>query len=618
MRHRVQRAGLLAMAAFGAAFAVHAQDGAGTRVMHGASLVDELKYPAGFKHFDYVNPDAPKGGRIRVQAPLASFDSFNGYIVQGTPEVWASHLLYETLMTDAYDQPSTMYGGIAESLELPADYSWVVFRLRAGARFHDGKPITAEDFVFTLKLLREKGAPVYASYYKNVVSAEALDARTLKFSFDEKGNRELPFIMGQLPALPKHYWEGRDSAGQPRDFARSSLEPPLGSGPYRLGRFEAGRYAEYERVKDYWGRDLPVNLGRFNFDVIRVDYYRDDDVALQAFFADEYDVRIEMSARNWATGYDRPAVQDGRVVRQRLPYVEPITAQSFSLNLRREKFADRRVRQALGLAFNFEWLKTNIFYGEYERVRSYFHNSELAARGLPSPAELELLEPYRAELPSELFTTEYSPPVSDGTETNRNNLLRALQLLQQAGWKLQGGALVDAAGKPFEIEFLLDSSSFERIIQPYIRDLEKLGIRGSIRIVDSAQYIQRVQAGDFDVFSYVVANTLSPGNEQRDHWSSAAAGEPGSRNFGGVRNPVVDALIEKLIFAPDRAALVAATRAMDRVLLWNYYTIPAWTSTDSRYAYWDRFGRPPVNIEFGPSGTYTSGIAELWWSKEAE
>jgi microcin C transport system substrate-binding protein len=565
-----------------------------------------------------VNPDAPKGGRLRVQGPIGSFDSFNGYIVQGAPDVWANYLLYETLMSDSFDQPSTMYGEIAESLEMPNDYSSVTFKLREEARFNDGKPITAADFVFTLKLLREKGNPFYASYYKNVVSAEAIDAQTLKFTFDEKGNRELPFIMGQLPALPKHFWEGRDAAGQARDFGRSSLEPPLGSGPYKIGRFEAGRFVEYERIKDHWSRDLPVNVGRFNFDVIRVDYYRDEDVSLQAFFADEYDVRFENSARNWATAYDHPAVQSGRIVQQRLPYVEPITAQSFSLNLRREKFADRRVRQALGLAFNFEWQKTNIFYGEYERVRSYFHNSELAASGLPSPAELELLEPYRKDLPPELFTTEYAPPVSDGTETNRNNLLRALQLLQQAGWQLRNGALVDSAGRPFEIEFLFDSSTFERVTQPYIRDLEKLGIRGTIRIVDSAQYIARVQAHDFDVFMYVVGNSLSPGNEQRDFWSSAAADEPGSRNYGGVKNPVVDAMIDELIFAPNRAALVAATRALDRVLLWNYYTIPAWTSTDTRVAYWDRFGRPAVNVQFGPSATFTSGIADLWWSKEAE
>jgi microcin C transport system substrate-binding protein len=618
MRQSIQRSGLLAVAIFGVACAVQAQEEAGWRTMHGASLVDELKYPPGFAHFDYVNPEAPKGGRIRVQGPLGSFDSFNGYIVQGTPEAWTGYLLYETLMTDSYDQPSTMYGGIAESLEMPDDYSSVIFHLREEARFHDREPITADDFVFTLGLLREKGAPFYASYYHNVVSAEALDEHTLKFTFDETGNRELPFIMGQLPALPRHYWEGRNAAGQPRDFARSTLEPPLGSGPYRVGRFEAGRFVEYERVADHWGRDLPVNVGRFNFDVIRVDYYRDDDVALQAFFSDEYDVRIESSARNWTTGYDRPPVRDGRIKRERLPYVEPITAQSFALNLRREKFADRRVRQALGLAFNFEWLNKNIFYGEYERVRSYFHNSELAATGLPSPAELELLEPYRDQLPPELFTTEYAPPVSDGTETNRNNLFRALQLLREAGWQLRNGALVDAAGNPFEIEFLLNSSSFERVIQPYIRDLEKLGIRGSIRIVDAAQYTVRVQEGDFDVFVYVVANSLSPGNEQRDFWSSTAADEPGSRNYGGVRNPVVDALIDKVIFAPNRAALVAATHALDRVLLWNYYMIPSWTSTDRRYAYWDRFGRPEGHVKFGPNGTFMSGIAELWWSKEAE
>jgi microcin C transport system substrate-binding protein len=512
-----------------------------------------------------------------------------------------------------------MYGLIAESIEVPDDFSWVVFRLREAARFHDGTPITAEDFVFTLELLREKGVPLYASYYQNVVSAEALDAHTLKFTFDQTGNRELPFIMGELPALPRHYWEGRDANGQPRDFARSSLDPPLGSGPYRLSRVEAGRYAEYERVPDYWARDLPVNVGRFNFDVIRVDYYRDDTIALEAFFADDYDLRLEMTSRNWATAYDdRPPVREGSIIRDRLTHVEPITAQSFILNLRREKFADRRVRQALGLAFNFEWLKTNIFYGEYERVRSYFHASELAATGLPSAGELELLEPYRDELPPELFTTEYAPPVSDGTETNRNNLYRALQLLQEAGWQLRNNALVDAAGNPFEIEFLLDEPSFERVIQPYLRDLEKLGIRGSIRVVDASQYVTRVQSGDFDVFSLVIGNSLSPGNEQRDWWSSAAADDPGARNYGGVRNPIVDALIEKIIFAPNREGLVTAVRALDRVLLWNYYTIPAWTSTDYRYAWWDRFGRPEIDVEYGPSNALMSGIPELWWSKEAE
>jgi len=594
-----------------------AQDETASRILYGASLVGDLKYPANFTHFDYVNPEAPKGGRIRLQGPAGSFDSFNGFIVQGTPEVWANYLIYETLFTDSYDQPSTMYGAIAESMEIPEDNSWVIFRLREDARFHDGVPITAADLVFTLGLLREKGDPFYSSYYHNIASVEAIDAHTLKFTFDEVGNRELPFIVGQLPALPKHYWEGKDENGEPRDFSRSSLEPPLGSGPYRVARFEAGRYVEYERVEDYWARDLPINVGRFNFDVIRVDYYRDDAVALEAFFADEYDVRLELSARNWATAYDRPPVRSGSVLRERLPYVEPITAQSFVLNLRREKFADPRVRQALGLSFNFEWLKTNIFYGEYERVLSYFHGSELAATGLPSAAELELLEPYRDRLPAEVFTTAYAPPVGDGTETNRNNLFRALQLLQAAGWQLRDGALVDAAGNPFEIEFLLDTESFERVVQPWIRDLEKLGIRGTIRLVDAAQYVQRVQNHDFDVFSYVVGNSLSPGNEQRDMWASAAADEPGSRNYGGVRNPVVDELIEKLIVAPDRQSLIAASHALDRVLLWNYYMVPAWTSNDRRYALWDRFGRPEVDIEFGPSGTYMSGIPVLWWSTEA-
>jgi microcin C transport system substrate-binding protein len=595
-----------------------AQDEAATQILHGASLVGPLKYPPDFAHFDYVNPEAPKGGRIRVAGPAGSFDSFNGYIVQGTPEVWVNQLLYDTLLADSYDQPSTMYGELAESLEMPDDYSWVIYTLREEARFHDGMPVTADDIVFSLQLLREKGAPLYRFYYQNVIGAEALDERRVKFTFDETGNRELPYITGQLPALPKHYWEGVDENGQPRDFGRSSLVPPLGSGPYRIGRFEQGRYVEYVRVDDYWGRNVPVNVGMYNFNVIRVDYYRDNEVALQALFADEYDIRYENTARNWATAYDRPPVRNGSIKREEMPFIEPITAQSWILNLRRDKFSDRRVRQALGLAFNFEWVNANIFYGQYERVRSYFHSSELASGDLPSADELELLERFRDQLPEELFVAEYAPPVSDGTETNRNNLYRALQLLQDAGWQLRGGSLVDAAGDPFEIEFLVESSSLERIIQPYIRDLEKLGIRGSIRLVDATQYTARVRNHDFDVFLYSIINSLSPGNEQRDFWGSAAADEPGSRNFGGVKNPAVDALVEELIFAPDREALVTATQALDRVLLWNFYTIPAWTSTVRRYAYWDRFGRPDVNVEFGPTSTYLSGIAELWWSREAE
>jgi len=596
--------------------AANAQEaGTTSTVAHGASLFGDLKYPPDFPYFDYVNPNAPKGGRIRI-ASLGTYDSFNAYIVRGTPSTWTG-LLYDTLLASALDEPSAMYGLLAESVEFPSDYSWVIYTLRENAHFNDGVPITADDVVFSLDLLREKGAPLYGFYYQNIMSAEALDERRIKFTFDETGNRELPMITGQLPILPKHYWEGNDENGQPRDFSRSSLVPPLGSGPYRIGRFEPGRYVEYLRVDDYWAKDLPVNVGQYNFDTIRLDYYRDSDVALQAFFADEYDLRSENIARNWATAYDRPAVRDGSIKREILPHVLPIQAQVYYLNLRRDKFADRRVRQALGLAFNFEWINANIFYGQYERVESYWNNSELAATQLPTGRELELLNQFKDELPEEVFTQEYHPPVSDGTETNRNNLFRALQLLREAGWQLSSGKLVDAAGNPFEIEFLTVSQTEERIIQPYLRDLEKLGISGTIRLVDAAQYTERVQNGDFDVFSFVIVNSLSPGNEQRDVWGSAAADRPGSRNFGGVKNPAVDALIEDIIFAPSRAELVTATHALDRVLLWNYYTIPAWTSTGDRYAYWDRFGHLDTLPEYHPGPGGLSGIPQLWWSRQA-
>jgi microcin C transport system substrate-binding protein len=596
------------------AFSQEADAGA---VAHGASLFGSLKYPIDFPHYDYVNPDAPKGGRIRIVAAAGSFDSFNPYIVQGTPAVPWTSLLYDTLLVDAYDEPSTMYGLLAESVEMPDDYSWVIYTLRADAQFSDGTPVSSADVVFSLELLREQGAPIYRFYYQNIVSAEALNDRQIKFAFDETGNRELPLITGQLTVFPKHYWEGVTERGEPRNFSRSSLVPPLGSGPYRIGRYEAGRFVEFERRADYWARDLPVNVGQYNFDIIRVDYYRDDDIALQAFFSDEFDLRLENVARNWATAYDRPPVRNGSIKLEEMPYVVPVTAQAYILNLRREKFSDPRVRQALGLAFNFEWVNENIFYGQYERVRSYWNNSELASSGLPSPAELALLEPFRDQLPVEVFTTEYSPPVSDGTETNRNNLFRALQLLQEAGWQLSNGRLVDSAGNPFEIEFLTNAPTQERIIQPYLRDLEKLGIRGSIRLADAAQYTERVQNGDFDVFTFVHSNSLSPGNEQREYWGSASADQPGSRNYGGVKNPVVDALIEEIIFAPNREALLTATHALDRVLLWNHYAIPAWTATAHRYAYWDRFGRPAELAKYHPGNSLLSAIPLLWWSREA-
>ncbi len=615
LKHLVPRVFLaLAICWSGAALAQNAE--VGSRISHGLSLFGDLKYPADFSHFDYVNPEAPKGGTLRLSA-IGTYDSFNPFITQGTPAL-GSPLLYEPLLTDALDEPFSMYGQLAESVEVADDFSWSIYTLREGAHFHDGVPITAEDIVFSLDILKEKGLPLYRFYYQNIVSAEALDDRRVRFNYDQAGNRELPLITGQMVvALPKHYWEGVDANGNPRDFSRSSLERPVGSGPYRIGRYEPGRYVEYVRDENYWGKDIPVMVGQHNFDVLRYDYYRDDEVALQAFFADEYDLRTEFSARNWATAYDRPAVRDGSIIKEIIPAILPVQAQFFAPNLRLEKFSDRRVRQALELAFNFEWMNANLFYGQYERVTNFWNDSPLASSGLPTGQELEILEPYRDQLPPEVFTAEFRPSVSDGTETNRNNLFRALQLMQEAGWQLRNGALVNSASEPFTIEFLTANPTFERVIQPYIRDLERLGIRGTMRLVDPTQYVERVQDGDFDIITNAVSFTLSPGNEQREYWGSEAADQPGSRNLSGVKNPVVDALIEQIVFAPDRETLVNLTKALDRVLLWNHYVILQWTAP-VRFAYWDRFHHMEELPAYHPGAGGYSAIPQLWWFKAAE
>ncbi|HXH04108.1 MAG TPA: extracellular solute-binding protein [Candidatus Competibacteraceae bacterium] len=574
----------------------------GSGPVHGLALHGEPRYPADFKHFDYVDPDAPKGGEVKL-ATLGGFDTFNPFSIKGQPAAGIG-FLFETLTTQSLDEPFSEYGLLAESIEIAPDRSAVTYELRPEARFHDGSPVTADDVIFSFEILKTRGAPLYRFYYANVERAEKQGERRVRFVFSTRDNRELPLIMGQLPVLSRAWW------GQ-RDFEATTLEVPVGSGPYRIERFEPGRYVAYRRDDGYWGWKLPVNRGQYNFERIRYDYYRDETVALEAFKAGAYDWRAERIAKNWATAYDFPAVRDGRVKREELRHQRTTGMQGYAFNLRRPLFQDRRVRQALGLAFDFEWSNQNLFYGQYIRTRSFFDNSELAATGLPSAEELKILEPFKAELPPEVFTREYQPPVANPPNGLRDNLRQALELLQQAGWTFKERKLVDAAGQPFSFEILLDDPSFERVTLPFAKNLERLGIEARVRTVDSAQYINRLNDYDFDMTVAVWGQSQSPGNEQREFWGSNAADQPGGRNLIGIKNPVVDRLIESLVTAPDRPSLVAHTRALDRVLQWHYYVIPHWHSNVDRIAYWDKFGRPAVIPRQGVS-------LNTWWVDAAK
>ncbi len=581
--------------------AVHAAE---TRVAHGMSLTGELKYPPDFKHFDYVNPDAPKGGEIRLGA-FGTYDSFNPFVIKGRPAAGIG-LMFETLMTTSGDEASSEYGLLARSVEVPEDLSWVAYTLREGARWHDGKPIMPEDVVFSFDILKTKGAPLYRHYYANVDKAEVTGPRTVKFFFSGPKNRELPQIVSQLFVLPKHYWEGRD-------FEATTLEPPVGSGPYKIDGFEAGRWISYKRDETHWARDLPVSKGRYNFDVIRYDYYREDQIAFEAFKAHQIDFRMESTAKRWATGYDFPAIRDGRAIKETIDHERPTGMQAFIFNLRREKFRDRRLRQALGYAMDFEWSNRNLFYDQYTRTKSYFANSELASSGLPSADELKLLEPLRGRIPDDVFTEAYDPPATDGSGNMRGQLRLAIRLLKDAGYEIKDGKLLDpATGAPFTMEFLLVQPSFQRIVGPIIENLKRLGVAATVRVVDSSQYQRRSETFDFDIIAGGWGQSLSPGNEQRDFWGSEAAKREGSRNFIGIQDEAIDILIDKVIYASDRAALVTATRALDRVLLWGHYVIPNWHSRNFRIAYWNRFDRPAIRPK------YLIGFHDTWWVDPAK
>ncbi len=587
---------------------VSAQEASGQVWRHGLSLFGDLKYPADFPHFDYVKPDAPKGGRVRLFA-VGSFDSLNPYTYKGEAAGIVGSV-YDRLIKPALDEPGSEYGLIAEAVAHPPDFSSVSYRLRPQARFHDGRPITVEDIIWSMENLK-KAHPFYNFYYGNIAKVEQTGEREVRFVFSAKGNRELPQITGQMPVLPKHWWTGKDASGKPRSLLDATLEPPLGSAAYRIRRVKPGESVVLERVEDYWAKDLPVNVGYDNFDEIELIYFRDDTVALEAFKADQYDWRDENNSKNWATAYDFPAVKRGDVILEKFYLKNSRGMQAFVFNLRRKKFQDRRVREAFNYAFDFEWANTNLFYGQYTRTNSFFSNSELAATGLPEGREREILEKVKDRVPPEVFTKEYRNPVNKTPADLRNHLRRAMKLLMSAGWKLgRDGILRNAKGEPFEVEFLLVSPAFERIVLPYIRNLKRIGIRATVRTVDSAQYERRVKSFDFDIIVGGWGQSLSPGNEQRNYWGSAAADRPGSRNLAGIKDPAVDWLIEQIIFAKSRKDLVAATRALDRVLLWNFYVLPTWHITYERTARWNRFGKPAKIPD------YSVGFPDIWWWDE--
>jgi microcin C transport system substrate-binding protein len=577
---------------------------------HGLSLFGDLHYQPGFRHFEYVNPNAPKGGAVREIA-LGTFDNFN-VVISGVKGNLAGQigLLYNTLMTSALDEVTTVYGLIAESAAFPADFSSVTYRLRPEGRWHDGKPITPEDVIFSFDAFKTYD-PRISAYYRHVIKAEKTGDREVTFRFDGPGNRELPHIVSEFEILPKHWWEGTDASGRKRDVSQTTLEPLLGSGPYRIKEFEPGRSIVYERVKDYWAKDLNVAIGQNNFDELRLEYFRDTTVALEAFKADRVDWRSENSAKNWAVAYDFPAVREGRVIKEEFPDRARGIMQAFVFNIRRDKFAEPRLRHAFDLAFDFEEMNKQIFFGQYHRINSYFDGSELACSGLPQGLELEILETVRDKVPPEVFTAVYKSPVGGSPEAVRANLREAMRLLKEAGYEVRDRRLMKVkSGEPVTTEILVQANdpSSERIVLFFKPSLERLGVSVSVRGVDDAQYLNRLRQWDYDIIIANWAESLSPGNEQRDYWGSQAADTSGSRNYIGIKNPAVDAMIERVIFAKSREELVAATHALDRILLWNHYVVPQWSYDKSRTARWDRFGRPELLPKYG-----RSGFPFVWW-----
>jgi len=568
---------------------------------HGLSVFGELKYPPGFSHFEWVNPDAPKGGRLATIGTSArtTFDSFNAFILKGDSAQGLEYL-FDSLMTRALDEPDAVYGLVARSAEVGPDRGSVVFHMRPEARFADGSPVTADDVVFSFDALKQKGHPFYRVQLKDIVKAEALGAHTVRFTFTGTQTRDLPLVAAGLPILSKAFYATRE-------FDQTTLEPPLGSGPYRIADFKQGVFVSYRRREDYWGKDLPVNRGRFNFDELRYEYYRDRTAALESLKAGAFDLREEFTSRDWVTAYDVPAVRDGRLIKLELPDENPSGAQGFFLNTRRAKLADVRVRKALDYAFDFEWTNKNIFYGLYTRTESFFENSDMKAAGKPTPAELALLEPFRGQLPPEVLEEPYRSPVSDGSGQDRKLLREAGRLLAAAGWEVKDGRRVNGKGEALELEFLITDPVSERILTPYIKNLQAIGVSASIRRIDPAQYERRVKAFDFDVVTTRYTLRLTPGLELESYWGSAAARTDGSFNLAGIAHPAVDALIAEVAKAGSREQLRTATRALDRVLRAGHYWVPHWYKAAHHVVYWNKYSRPAVKPR------YDRGITHTWW-----
>jgi microcin C transport system substrate-binding protein len=585
---------------------VHAEDKWRTT----SSLLGESKYGEDFKHYDYVNPDAPKGGTINSIA-TGTFDSFNPFIVRGTPAAGLNYqggLLYDSLMAKATDEGSTNHPLIAEAYKYPDDFSSATYRLDPRAKWHDGTPITVDDVIWSFNFLKAN-SPQYVRYFANVTEAVKVSDREVEFRFDQKGNRELPQIMGDVVVFPKHWWEGTDASGKKRDITQPGLEIPLGSGPYKIESFKPGSEIVWFRVQDYWAANVGVNVGRNNFDRRRYTYIQDDTASWEGFKKGGLeDMRLENMSRRWATEYNFPAFTGGDVVKRTFPETSGQPMQAFVFNTRRPQFQDRRVRQALGYAFDFEGMNRKLFFGLYTRTDSYFEGQDLASSGLPQGKELEILNQYKDKLPSELFTQEFKLPVYATPDATRENLRRSLMLFKEAGWVNKSGKLVnEKTGEQFRIEFLGDDPTDERVTLPYMENLRRLGIDTNLRVVDASQYVNRINNFDFDMVSSVFGQSSSPGNEQREYWGSKAADTPGSRNLMGIKDPVVDALIERVIFATDRDDLLAATHALDRVLLWNHYVVPQWNKSEVWIAYWNKFGIPDKQ----PS--YLGVDPESWW-----
>ena len=566
---------------------------------HGLSVFGDLKYPADFRNFGYVNSSAPKGGRIKVPG-LDTFETIHPFILKGQKELFAEPLLYDTLMARSFDEPDSFYGLVAQSVEVAPDKSWVAFNINPRARFHDSTAIKSADIVFTFNALVKDGHPRYRITYRDVAKVEATSDSRVKFTFKPGVHRDLPTRLAALPVLSRAYYAKTD-------FKKTSFEPALASGPYKVGKLEPGRSINYVRAENYWAKDLPVNRGRHNFNEITVEYYRDREVAFQAFFSNQYDFREEFTSRQWATQYDKPPVNKGLIVREILPDETPSGVQAFILNLRRKKFQDIRVREALDLAFDFEWTNRTLFYDLYARTNSMFENSALAAHKPPSKTELALLEPFRGKIPEKVFTSPFLSSKTDGSGRIRGNLRKATRLLKQAGYKVKDGHLCGPDGEPFNVKFLLFEASFKRIINPFIRNLERLGIKASIRIVDVANFKRLQDSFDFDIVIRRIAQPLTPGLEQRNYFGSAFANVQGSFNIGGVNDPVVDTLIEKVVTAKDRGALTTAVRALDRVLMWNRYVITQWYKGSHNIAYWNKFDRPANPPKFD------MGVLDTWW-----